>query len=87
MDWRHVGPDPTQRTGGWLSSAPAGAGSARGAPSTTLPEYVVRPSETARVSRIITPGRTKSGFRPNSEQLGIAFPLSRVVGSGTLWSG
>ncbi|GMN34220.1 hypothetical protein TIFTF001_004566 [Ficus carica] len=26
MDWRHVGPDPAQGTGGWLSPAPAGAG-------------------------------------------------------------
>ncbi|GMN32753.1 hypothetical protein TIFTF001_041786 [Ficus carica] len=26
MDWRHVGPDPAQGTGGWMSPAPAGAG-------------------------------------------------------------
>ncbi|GMN47413.1 hypothetical protein TIFTF001_016593 [Ficus carica] len=81
MDWRHVGPNLAQGTGGWLSPAPAGAGSARGATSTTLPEYVVRSSETARVGRIIIPGRTKSGSRPDSEQTGTAFPLSRVVGS------
>ncbi|GMN69822.1 hypothetical protein TIFTF001_038871 [Ficus carica] len=87
MDRRHVGPDPAQGTGGWLSPAPAGAGSARGAPSTTLPEYVFRPSETARVRQIITLGRTKSRFRSDSEQSGIAFPLSRVVGIYSLWSG
>ncbi|GMN34323.1 hypothetical protein TIFTF001_042049 [Ficus carica] len=86
MDWHHVGPDPAQGTGGWLSPAPAGADSARGAPSTTLSEYVVRSSEMTRVGRIITLGRTKSGSRPDSEQSGIAFPLPRVVGSGTLWS-
>ncbi|GMN43488.1 hypothetical protein TIFTF001_012699 [Ficus carica] len=53
---------------------------------TTLPEYVVRSSKTARVGRIITPGRSESGSRPNSEQTGIAFPLPRVVENGTLWS-
>nr|GMN74109.1 hypothetical protein TIFTF001_053793 [Ficus carica]GMN74116.1 hypothetical protein TIFTF001_053796 [Ficus carica] len=26
MDWRHVGPDPAQGTGGWLSPVPAGTG-------------------------------------------------------------
>ncbi|GMN51148.1 hypothetical protein TIFTF001_020303 [Ficus carica] len=83
MDWHHVGPDPAQGTGGWLSPAPAGVG----APSTTLPEYMFRPSETVRVGRIITPGWTKSGSRFDSEQSRIVFPLSRVVGICTLWSG
>ncbi|GMN61766.1 hypothetical protein TIFTF001_030854 [Ficus carica] len=84
MDWHHVGPDPAQGTGGWLSPAPAGAGSAKDAQSTTLPEYVVRSSKTTRVGRIITHGRSESGSRPDSEQTGIAFPLPRVVESGTL---
>ncbi|GMN59150.1 hypothetical protein TIFTF001_028249 [Ficus carica] len=53
---------------------------------TTLPEYVVRSSETARVGRIITPGQSESGSRPDFEQTGIAFPLLKVVESGTLWS-
>ncbi|GMN19828.1 hypothetical protein TIFTF001_048665 [Ficus carica] len=81
MDWRHVGPDPAQGTEGWLSPAPAGAGSAKGARSTTLPEYVVRSGETTRVGRIITPGRSESGSRPDFEQTGMAFLLPRVVGS------
>ncbi|GMN63039.1 hypothetical protein TIFTF001_032114 [Ficus carica] len=92
MDWRHVGPDPAQGPGGWLSPAPAGADSARGAPSTALPEYVVRSSEMARVGRIITPGWTTSGSRPDSEQTGTAFSVAEssrkwyFVSAARIWS-
>ncbi|GMN62870.1 hypothetical protein TIFTF001_031944 [Ficus carica] len=75
MDWRHgqVLPGYVAASGDvmccssrWAARVADGYRD-RACEPTTLPKYVVRFSETARVGRIITPGQSESGSRPDSE--------------------